>query len=119
MGNFKYKINQWIDRLHRKTQQSNMQHKHAAVLLDKRGKYLSIGVNTLKDNRQDRDYCSVHAEMAACRKVPRTMLKDSTLIVIRVSRNGNLLNSAPCDRCRELISNLGIKRIYYSVEMEF
>ena len=65
----------------------------------------------------------LHAEMDAIRRLPpkthkRQILVD--LVVVRVSKNGSLKNSAPCYKCIEHLNRLNkktnykVRHIYYS-----
>jgi tRNA(Arg) A34 adenosine deaminase TadA len=55
---------------------------------------------------------SLHAEAAAIIKAKRN-LTGYSILVIRV-RNGNLMNSKPCDFCADFLEHVGIRRIFYS-----
>ena len=61
---------------------------------------------------------SIHAEVDAIndalRKVPKSQLKKSVLVVVRLSTEGNIRCSYPCEDCRNYISTIGIKTAYYT-----
>lgn len=81
---------------------------------------LSIGVN--KNTMPNRHWidgvpCSEHAEVAALRQIkdPRGV----TLYVVRVRPDGTSGLSRPCPQCAKYISELGIKKVIYSVDDSF
>jgi len=58
---------------------------------------------------------SLHAEMSAIRNLPKKMLRDSTVLVVRISKGQNLLiKSFPCIKCVKIMGRYGIKKIYCS-----
>ena len=91
---------------------------HGAIII-LRGKIISRGYNK---------YCvpsvnkinpwSVHAEVAAINnalhKVSTDELRKSTLVVIRLTREGNISNSYPCENCQRYIKMHKIKTVFYS-----
>ena len=58
----------------------------------------------------------IHAEIAACIGVPWADLYGSDLYVVRILKNGNLAISQPCRICQQFIVDVGIRRVYYSIE---
>ncbi len=56
-------------------------------------------------------YYSIHAEYMACKKATKT--KGCSLLVIRLKEN-KFEMSKPCDCCMGVITDSGIKKIYYS-----
>lgn len=40
--------------------------------------------------------------------------KNICIMVVRVSRNGNLANARPCRNCLSMMKDLGVKRVHYS-----
>ena len=57
---------------------------------------------------------SVHAEVDAIIRA-KTNLKGSSILVIRLSANGELALSKPCEYCMTYIEHVGIRDIYYSI----
>ena len=91
---------------------------HGAVIVY-RGKIIGRGFNKMCVPCVNRvNQFSIHAEVDAIqdalRKVHKNDLKKSTLIVVRVNTCGETLNSYPCINCRNYISQLGVKTVYYS-----
>jgi deoxycytidylate deaminase len=90
---------------------------HGAVVIH-RGKIIGSGCNKycIADKRKKR--FSIHAEVSAIenalRKIPVDQLKKSTLIIVRINNDGDVLGSFPCENCRQYITNKGLKNVYYS-----
>lgn len=66
---------------------------------------------------KNRKCISCHAEVNVLQKYnPRRgpPLRKTTLIVIRIDTEGNLIQSKPCYHCCETIKQYGIKKIIYS-----
>jgi tRNA(Arg) A34 adenosine deaminase TadA len=57
---------------------------------------------------------SVHAEMSLATSVPKHVARGSTVCVVRVNKQGQLVNSEPCEMCKKILSTLGVKNVYYS-----
>jgi len=84
---------------------------------------VSLGENSTREPRNGCCYTS-HAEMEAVNKLPPIRLrgkkKKIILIVIRINRFGNLMNSTPCFKCIQYLERLNkssgykIDKIYYS-----
>lgn len=105
-------------------EKSTMQQRHGCVIVYNDRDIIAKGFNHMRCTMETT--FSVHAEIEAVnklRQVLRTKNKDyinkCTLYVVRVSRNHELDNplcmSLPCEKCREAIHAVGIKRICYSL----
>ena len=114
-----HKTQQYLDQLlilaKREAHKSPMAMTHGCVIVNGRGQILSSSFNhhrrkPIVGRRRD----SHHAEVSACRKVPRHMLAGTTLVVIRINRQGMLLPSPPCEKCTPFIHKMQIKRVYHS-----
>ena len=91
----------------------------AAVITDKRGKVLSVGINdyTKSHPRQkalsvkvglDEERCYIHAELAAILKMPRTKgQKQYKMTIARVDSKGNDQLAMPCPSCMQAIREFG------------
>ena len=91
---------------------------HGAVIIH-RGKIIGRGFNKMCVPCVNRvNQYSIHAEVDAIqdalRRVHKNDLKKSTLLVVRLSKCGNTLNSKPCEDCKNYISQMGIKIAYYT-----
>lgn len=113
------KKQQYLDQLvalaKREAQKSPMLMNHGCVIINDRGEILSTSFNQhrrkpIAGRRRD----SYHAEISACRKVPRHLLPGSTLVIIRINRQGLLLPSSPCEKCTPYLHKMQIKRVYHS-----
>lgn len=92
-----------------------------AATLDKRGRIISIGENSLykthplmkqygeKVNLKHKIY--LHAELSA---IIKSYQQSHSIIVIRVSRDGSFAMAKPCPICQLAIKEAKIKHIYYS-----
>lgn len=101
---------------------------HGAALVSKTGKIISVGYNkhfpdesntdckirSYSNMRSIRRVRSIHAEIAACRKIPNRILRESILYVIRITRSGELRPSKPCKACHKYIEKKRILNVYYS-----
>lgn len=55
-----------------------------------------------------------HAEIACLHKIRRKRLKECSLLVVRINKNGNLVSAKPCSACLAALNLANIKKIYYS-----
>lgn len=102
---------------------------HFAYLYMK-NKLISTGVNQPSKthpfimkcaNRLNLEFCKnfpyIHAEIAAVSKcIGLYDLSDLKMVVIRLSKRGELRNSKPCRNCHMILSSLGINQIFHSTE---
>lgn len=57
---------------------------------------------------------TLHAEARALRNRPRIAYRNATLVVARVWKTGQVVDSVPCDACMLLAKNCGIKTVIAS-----
>jgi deoxycytidylate deaminase len=86
------------------------------AILVKGGSILSVGLNraspgVLKDKRYIEK--AVHAERDAIYGVDPKKLKGATVYVTGITKCGNLLKSEPCSICKAVLSDVGVKAVYY------
>lgn len=79
---------------------------------------LSTGTNAIRShskiNKKFQEYLgSIHAEQASILAAKRN-LKGTSMLIVRINKNGVLGMAKPCDMCRGFIETVGIKEIYYS-----
>lgn len=103
---------------------SPMNHKCGALLIYQ-NKIIAFGFNKYTrnyltsslENHKDMKH-SIHAEemciINALKKYSIDIIKNSTLIVFKFTKSGNLINSVPCKSCTDIICKYKIKRIFYS-----
>ena len=110
-----------LDQAVRIAENSECQKRHGAILTSG-GRVLGIGVNT---NRNDPAIIgdaqlaySVHAEVAALRAWGGTNLKNATIYVARIGRNGDPMMSKPCVKCQEALKAAGVKKVVYTIDNE-
>lgn len=94
--------------------------KHGAVVV-KGGRVIGTGFNKNRNSplvvseNHIKTHCSEHAEVNAIKDASYNV-KNAVIYVARVNKHGKDRNSKPCDKCFEIISKLGIKKIIYTVE---
>lgn len=100
---------------------SNCTHKHGAIIVDScSGKIIATGYNRLSNNQKDT--LSIHAEIDALRKIKSCYNKYDNLIMYIIRFSGNkqeLKYSKPCINCATNIISFGIRRIYFSDQVNF
>ena len=109
----------FIDEAIMNAQKSNLNGSHHGAIVVYRGKIIGNGYN--KDSIENLNRVNkwtIHAEVDAInnalRKISKENLKQSTLIVVRLMKNGEIALSAPCRCCSQFIKKCGIKNVYYS-----
>ena len=98
-----------------------MQHGCIAVLS---GKVLAKGCNNIRSHSKDgllhyRKCCSAHAEIDVLHKLciyelPSKIVQKLVLYIVRRSRSGEMVESAPCFHCTLRMKKLNIKAIVFS-----
>ena len=95
---------------------SEMNFNHGAVLIY-RGRIIGKGRNTYTNSSYN-EKSSVHAEISAIKdglkKISCDELKKCELVIIRVNKAGECLNSKPCHNCEQFIRKYCIKKVFYS-----
>lgn len=61
---------------------------------------------------------SVHAEVAALRAWGGTNLRNATLYVARIGRDGTPMMSKPCANCQQALRDAGVKKVVYTIDSE-
>ena len=93
------------------------------AVLAKKNQVISTGYNDMskthtlmqKYNRNKSWAPGLHAEVDACIGVPWADLYGADLYVVRILKNGDLAISRPCRICQRFITDVGIRRVYYSI----
>jgi deoxycytidylate deaminase len=98
-----------------------MQHGCIAVLS---GKIIAKACNNIRSHSKDgllhyRKCCSAHAEICVLHKLcitelPPKIVQKIVLYIVRRSRSGGMVDSAPCYHCTIRMKKLNIKAIVYS-----
>jgi deoxycytidylate deaminase len=101
---------------------SPMDSRYGAILLY-RGKIISYGyndychkircLNELCQKKYERFKYSKHAEIACITKCEnKKIIQDSTLMLIRINKTGDIIDCEPCELCKKYIKKYNIKRVY-------
>lgn len=106
----------FLDEVYNQALKSEMSFNHGSVVIH-RGKIVGKGYNTYI-NSNCHEKASLHAEVSAIndalKKINPEELKKCELIVIRVNKLGEFLNSKPCCNCSNYINKFSIKRVFHS-----
>jgi deoxycytidylate deaminase len=62
-----------------------------------------------------------HAEIDAIRKCWGKIFLDSNyqMVVLRLNKNRELLESRPCENCQAVLDEIGIRKVWYSTKKGF
>lgn len=99
---------------------SDMMPFKVGAVIFKNNRIISYGYNAKrhcgKIHPKYRNYWdSLHAEQDAILNVKDwNKLSGASILVIRVTRQGNLSMAKPCDMCMSIINHVGLKEVYYS-----
>lgn len=105
---------------------SDMTNKHGSVIT-RGGRVVSYGHNHYKNNissfgnmKSDMTICAMHAEVHALKKLydrsfNKRKLSKYCLYVVRLSKNGEYMNSKPCSNCIHILKINNISKVYYSM----
>jgi hypothetical protein len=95
-------------------------HLHYATLY-RRGKEIARARNTLGSRCRGSGWSdqSLHAERAVVKRIGDiSLLHGCTLVVVRVNKHGEYLNSKPCSGCQKFlekcIREYGLRKVCYS-----
>ena len=85
-------------------------HFHMAFLL-LRGNIVAVSTNQIGSRSRGAGYSeyTLHAERAVMKQIDVSQLKNMTLVVIRLGKNGTFLNSKPCPDCQRVLKKYGCK----------
>jgi tRNA(Arg) A34 adenosine deaminase TadA len=106
----------FLDEVYTQALKSEMNFNHGAIVTH-RGRIVGKGHNKYC-NSNFNEKTSLHAEVCAIKdalkKITEDDLKKCQLIVIRVNREGECLNSKPCCNCTRFINQFKIKKVFHS-----
>jgi deoxycytidylate deaminase len=102
---------------------SNLVSRHAAMLFTKKEFY--FGYNTSRSYIDGILKPTLHAEMDVLKRYARKNTKSlvnsnvlkrkkCSILVIRINKDDELVNSKPCSSCMEHMRSINIKSVYYS-----
>ena len=102
---------------------------HTTFLL-KKGKLVSIGINSSKTNPRNLKYdytarngvdirhiVGTHSELSAIIKYGKEDISDCIVVNVRIGRDGKVNNSMPCHGCLSMFVQTGFRRLFYSNSM--
>jgi tRNA(Arg) A34 adenosine deaminase TadA len=107
-----------LDTCIKQCKRSPMRSRHGAVIIY-RNKVVAAASNYYVATRRPYEDCrSIHAEVAVIveflKKYPRSSLRDATLVVVRVTRDGELSCSRPCTQCTNTILKYNVGKVIHS-----
>lgn len=89
-----------------------------AAVLFKGGSILRICVNSPKHIGYRRDLFewepTRHAELNALHNMPRDVLKECSILVVRLNYSDQIVSAKPCKACIQAIKAAGISKLYYT-----
>ncbi len=119
----------FLARAARLAEDSQVSQRHGAIVV-KGGSVLSSGVNSYSNNprmfpvdhfaekklphMERANSISVHAEIAAMRRVSPEHLRGSIVYVARLTSRDELGNSQPCEHCASELAKAGVKRVVFT-----
>jgi deoxycytidylate deaminase len=106
---------------------SSLRYRVGAVIT-RNGRIISVGTNQANryskyiDNKFRKCNASLHAEADAIMKLLKEAKLDrlagADIHVSRVRKNGSVGMAKPCKHCTALIEAVGIRRVYYTTDLQ-
>ena len=97
---------------------------HNAFLYGRGGALIAMSTNSIGSRSKGAGYSkyTIHAERAVIKMVgDNTLLRGATLVVVRVSKKGELMSSLPCHECTchltKAMAKYGLRRVFYSAPL--
>lgn len=88
-----------------------------SCILFSKGRVISIGYNQLKTHpRSPHEFKSVHAELHCILGVDMASLRGSDIFVYRENSTGLVGIAKPCNSCKKLLEDVGIRNVYYTTK---
>lgn len=110
-----------IDTSHKLVTIKDFCHRHVSFLVV-RNKIISIGTSRRVTHplahKYGYKYAYIHSELD-CIKNVKVVPNGATLVNVRISIDGTIRLSAPCDICSSIIKTYPIKHVWYSTEQGF
>lgn len=95
---------------------SDMSSNHGAIVTF-RGKIIGKGYNKYSnDSKKASEHAEVSALKSAMNYIGKDNLSKCELIIIRVNKAGECVNSKPCYNCQRFINFYSVKKVYYSTD---
>lgn len=118
----------FLARATRLAEKSQVVQRHGAVVV-KGGSVISVGFNRYANDprlfpvghfrgdklpHQERNGISLHAEVAALRKLTTEQVRGATVYVARVTPSGKIGTSEPCTACAHELKRVGVKKVIFT-----
>lgn len=102
--------------------------RHAAAVLDERGRIVQIGFNKFLCSKND-PKCwmkrrpglqTQHAEINACAGLPKSLLRKCSIVIVRArlgrgAKPYDITCARPCAWCADWLLSVGVRRVYHTV----
>lgn len=111
-----------MDRTCTYASKSACRQRHAALVY-KSGRIINVSTNKYHNDPKEyplhsfnatKDRISVHAEVAAIKRLKPEQVAGSTLYLARISADGAPMLSRPCERCTEILIAAGVRKVVYT-----
>ncbi len=96
-------------------------HVHIAMIFRRGRNCIASSINKVGSRSRGAGYsaCTIHAERAALKQLgDLEKLRGATMVVLRITRNGEMRGSKPCSECQchlqKCIREYGLLRVFYS-----
>lgn len=112
---------------------SDQKYNHFAFMFE-RNKLISIGQNNMKETsakalyfgnlfnvKSFQEFSYIHAEIDCISKLwgKRYLSGREKIVVVRLNKHGELLNSKPCSSCSSVLSSIGMNKVWFSTPEGF
>lgn len=96
--------------------------RHSALIVDDKGRVVSIGVNKYKTHpimlqyQRNEESIYLHAEMDAIVKGMRTRdsFEGCKMYILRLNKKNEICCSKPCSGCEKALKAFGFKEVYWT-----
>lgn len=109
-------VNRHIELATRAAQSGIHYRYRVGAVLVKHGNIVSTGANSYKTHPK-MGLKTLHAEIAALIGVRYRDISGSIMFVSRINKTGDHGMARPCETCRTILSEYGIKKVYYTDHM--
>lgn len=96
---------------------SDNEYKMAAVLF-KGGAIIRIATNSTKTIQYRKKFFKFdptrHCEMAVMHNVPRDIIKECSIFIVRINNHNQLASGKPCSACIAALKEAGVSKAYFT-----
>ena len=94
---------------------SNCKYRHGTIIVVSGGRIIGRGYNRWCPSKEFRSYWTLHSEIAALLNTPdKNNLSGAVVSNCRINSSGFWSNSEPCPTCKMILTEHGIKTIWYT-----